>query len=324
MNISRPLHYPEVMITKKRFSPVAVLRYMRVELTLSALLSGGVYYLYHSRQLENVSLPFSVAGILGSALAVFIAFRNNSSYGRWWEARTIWSGITSSSRVLARLIITFTDSHSHQASYNRERSEAFKKEIVYTLIAWVNALRLHLRNQDEGSSLADFLPAAIYERVRLADNKPTVIQLAMGKRIYEAMADGTLGGFDSFQMEGQLLALANFQSSCERIKNTPLLRQYHYFTKLFLVVFMLVLPFSLIGDFSKMGAPALMIPASMLISFVFGVMGKVGEVNENPFENQITDVPMTALCISIERDLKEMLGEDSLPEKPRPTNGFLY
>lgn len=312
------------MITKKNFNPFAVAHYMRWELTLSVLLSGAVYYLYHSRQLTTISLPFSVASILGSALAIFIAFRNNSAYGRWWEARTIWSGITSSSRVLARLIITFTDSHSHQANHNRERSEAFKKEMVYALIAWVNALRLQLRNQDEGSFLADFLPATVYERVRVADNKPSVIQLAMGKRIYEAMADGTLGSFDSFQMEGQLLAFANFQSSCERIKNTPLLRQYHFFTKLFLGVFMLILPFSLMGDFAKMGAPALVIPVSVLISFVFGVMGKVGEVNENPFENQITDVPMTALCISIERDLKEMLGEDSLPEKPRPINGFLY
>lgn len=312
------------MITKKRFSPVAVLRYMRWELALSALLSSGVYYLYHSRQLENASVPFSVAGILGSALAIFIAFRNNSSYGRWWEARTIWSGITSSSRVLARLIITFTDSHSHQPNYNRARSEAFKKEMIYALIAWANALRLHLRNQDHEHSLSDFLPKDVYEHLATTQNKPSAIQLAMGRRIYEAMADGTLGGFDSFQMEGQLLALANFQSACERIKNTPLLRQYHYFTKLFLVVFMLVLPFALIGDFSKMGAPALMIPASILIAFVFGVMGKVGEVNENPFENQITDVPMTALCTSIERDLREMLGERDLPNQVLPADGFLY
>lgn len=77
------------------------------------------------------------------------------------------------------------------------------------------------------------------------------------------------------------------------------------------------------ADFSKMGAPALMIPLSILVSFVFGVMGKVGEVNEDPFENRITDIPMSAMCNTIERDLKEMLGETDLPVKLAAKDGFL-
>ncbi len=72
-----------------------------------------------------------------------------------------------------------------------------------------------------------------------------------------------------------------------------------------------------------MGMTWLMIPVSILISFVFGVMGKVGEVNEDPFEDRITDVPMTAICNTIERDLKEMLGE-SAPPQLLPEKGFLH
>ncbi|MDZ7650633.1 MAG: hypothetical protein U5K54_27775 [Cytophagales bacterium] len=53
-------------------------------------------------------------------------------------------------------------------------------------------------------------------------------------------------------------------------------------------------------------------------------ISKVGEVNEDPFENRITDIPMTALCNTIERDLKEMLGETDLPEKLKPVKGFLF
>ena len=312
------------MILRKIFNPVAVARYMRWELAIAAFLSFGVYFLYHRRHLEHISLPFSVAAILGSALAIFIAFRNNSSYSRWWEARTIWGGIVNSSRVLARLIITFADSHSHQANYDAAKSAGFKKEMVYWVIAWVHALRLHLRKEDSWQVLQPFVPSDVYAQIAAAQHKPNMIQLMMGRRIYLAMADGTLGGFDSFQMEGQLLALANYQGGCERIKNTPLLRQYHFFTKLFLLVFMGILPFALIGDFSKMGMAWMMVPVSILISFVFGVMGKVGEVNEDPFENRITDVPLTALCNTIERDLKEMLGEAELPAKMEAVQGFLF
>ncbi len=313
------------MILRKIFNPLRVIQYLRFELAVSLALSALVYFLYQWEGISQFSLPFSTAAILGSALAIFLAFRNNSSYGRWWEARTLWGGIVNSSRVLARLVVTFTDSHRHQGQYDAGRSEAFKKRLTYLQIAWVWALNYHLRRTEKWDALKPFFTEeADFEAVKASQNKPNFIQLLMGRHIYAAMGDGTLGGFDSFQMEGQLLALANYQGGCERIKNTPLLRQYHYFTKLFLLAFMLVLPFSLIGDFARMQMPAMMIPVSVLISFVFGVMGRVGEVNEDPFENLITDVPLDALCNTIERDLRETLGEKELPAKLMPVKGFLW
>lgn len=311
------------MITKRNFDPLKVIQYVRKELILSTSVTMLVS-VCHSYGVLNISLPFSVAAILGSALAIFIAFRNNSAYSRWWEARTLWGGIINSSRVLSRLIITFTDSHAHQATYNKEKSERFKKEMVYNTIAWGHALRLHLRKHNDYDELRPFLNEQEFKELLSTHNKPNYIQLIAGRKIYQAMADGVLAGFDSFQIEGQLLALANFQGGCERIKSTPLLRQYDYFTRLFLYTFIILLPFSLLGDFTKLGIPLLMIPISIIIAFVFSIIGKVGEVNEDPFENKITDVPLSALCITIERDLKEMLGNEELPPLPTPENGFLF
>ena len=311
------------MIVKRNFNPIKVIQYVKTELIFAVAISVMVFVL-HKQGVTAISFPFSIAAILGSALAIFIAFRNNSSNSRWWEARTLWGGIINSSRVLARLIITFTDSHSHQQNYDKERSELFKKEMIYKVIAWVHALRLHLRKQDNWQELKPFLSEQEFIELQKSQNKPNFIHLISGKKIYEAMANGTLGGFDSFQMEGQLLALANYQGGCEKIKNTPLLRQYDFFTRVFLYTFMLLLPFSLIGDFTKMNIDYLMISVSIIISFVFAIIGKVGEVNEDPFENRITDVPLTAMCNTIERDLREMLGETDLPKKLEPENGFLY
>ncbi|WP_111669768.1 bestrophin family protein [Algoriphagus litoralis] len=311
------------MIIKRNFNPIKVVHYVKTKLLFSALVSLGVWWTY-THEIAQVPLPFSIVAILGSALAIFIAFRNNSAYGRWWEARTVWGGIVNSSRVLARLIITFTDSHAHQVNYEHERSEGFKRQLVYICIAWVHALRIQLRNQDTWQELNSFLTESDYSEMVQSQNKPNFLQLLIGKKIYQAMANGTLGGFDSFQMEGQLLALANYQGSCERIKNTPLLRQYDYFTRLFLYVFIFLLPIALIDDFSRIEIAGWMIPVSVLISFVFSIQAKVGEVNEDPFENRITDVPLSALCNTIERDLKEMLGEKELPQKTEVIEGYLF
>lgn len=310
------------MILKRNFNPIRVIGYVKVELAFSLVLSTAVYFLFQNGW-TKISIPFSITAILGSALAIFIAFRNNNAYARWWEARTQWGGIINSTRVLGRLVITFTDSHSHQANYDASRSNRFKQEMIYMIIAWTHALRLHLRNQDKWQELKPYLSDSDYAKILSSHHKVNTLQLLSGQKIYKAMADGTLGGFDSFQMEGQLLALANYQGACERIKNTPLLRQYHYFTKLFLYAFMLLLPFSLIGDFVKLEIGAMMIPVSVLIAFVFSILGKVGEVNEDPFENRITDVPLSAMCNTVERDLKEMLGETELPAKAVPEKGFL-
>lgn len=311
------------MIIKRNFNPLRVVQYVQWEVLFSTAVALAVWLLHHNGLL-SIALPFAIAAILGSALAIFIAFRNNSAYGRWWEARTLWGGIINSCRVLARLVITFTDSHSHQPQYERGRSEAFKKELVYLVIAWAHALRLHLRKQGDWAVLQPFLSESEYKTLQQKQHKVNYLHLLTGQKIYAAMANGTLGGFDSFQMEGQLLALANQQGGCERIKNTPLLRQYHYFTRLFLYAFMLILPFCLIGDFMKMGVGWLVLPISVGISFVFAIIGKVGEVNEDPFENRITDVPLDALCNTIERNLREMLGESELPAKHEATNGFLF
>ncbi|REK05668.1 MAG: hydrogenase [Bacteroidetes bacterium] len=311
------------MIVKRIFNPIKVIQYVKTEFTFAVAIAVTVYSL-HKHGVTAISFPFSIAAILGSALAIFIAFRNNSSYSRWWEARTLWGGIINSSRVIARLIITLTDSHAHQQNYDKTRSEQFKEVMIYKVIAWVHALRLHLRKQDNWQDLTTFFSDQEFNELQNSQNKPNFIHLISGKKIYEAMANGTIGGFDSFQMEGQLLALANYQGGCERIKNTPLLRQYDFFTRVFLYTFMLLLPFSLIGDFTKMNIDYLMIPVSITISFVFAIINKVGEVNEDPFENRITDVPLTAMCNTIERDLREMLGETNLPNKLEPENGLLF
>lgn len=310
------------MITKRRFDPLKVLGYVRGELLLAVAASLSAFLLH--RWEPRFALPFSIAATLGGALAIFIGFRNNSAYGRWWEARTLWGGIVNSTRVLARLIITFADSHQQQPHYDASRSEAFKQELVRKVIAWVHALRIHLRGQDTWHDVATFLPPGDQLEMMKAQHKPNIVMQQMGRRIYQAMADGTLGGFDSFQMEGQLLALANHQGGCERIKHTPLLRQYHFFTRLFLQVFIVLLPFCLAAELDRMGIGWVVVPVSVIICFVFTIMGKVGEVNEDPFEARITDVPLTALCNTIERDLLELLGGTELPKRLQPEHGYLY
>lgn len=315
------------MILKRNFHPLKVWAYIKNQVLFTLGWSLVVWLIFDFTQWKEMALNFTPIGVLGSALAIFVAFRNNSAYARWWEARTLWGGIVNSSRVLARLVVTFTDSHTHQPNYEKQRSENFKKSLIYKQIAWVHALRLQLRGQNEWQEIAPFLTSEEFEDIRSKDHKPNHLQLLMGRQIYEAMANGTLGGFDSFQMEGQLLALANYQGGVERIKNTPLPRQYDFFTRVFVLLFAGLLPFGLLGFFmaeNLLPFSWLVIPLSVLIAGVFIVMERTGAANEDPFENKVTDVAMTSICNTIERNLREMLGEKDLPKKLEAVDGYLF
>lgn len=63
---------------------------------------------------------------------------------------------------------------------------------------------------------------------------------------------------------------------------------------------------------------------ALVLAFVFAIVQRTGEVNEEPFENRITDVPLTALCRIIERDARATLGETGLPPRLEPKDGYLW
>ncbi|HAJ35806.1 MAG TPA: hydrogenase [Chloroflexi bacterium] len=312
------------MILKRNFDPRKVGVYVWPQLLAALLWSAAVYVAYVVLGWSLVSVPLSVLSILGTALALFLAFRNNTAFGRWGEASQAWAAITAASRTLARLIVTFTDAHAHTPQYNAAAAETFKRAMIYRHIAWVNALRLQLRGQMDVNELAPYLDAAEVDALREAPGKPGALLLMQGRRIYDAMATGILQGFDSFQLEGQLAVLASQQAICERIKLMPVPRQYDYFTRLFVWIFILLTPLALVGTLVREGVGFWLIPLTLVLTFVFAIVQRTGEVNEDPFANQITDVPMSALCRIIERDVRATLGEHDLPPMLEPKGGYLW
>ncbi len=312
------------MILKRNFNPVKVTTYVWQQLVVAAAWSALVYLGYGVLGWTLLGVPLGVLGILGTALAIFLAFRNNTAFGRWGEASQAWAAITASSRTFARLIVTFTDSHRHTPQYQPEAAATFKRSMLHRHIAWVNALRMQLRGQTDLTELATHLEPDELDALHQAPSKTNALLLMQGRHIYKAMATGILQGFDSFQLEGQLATLATQQAICERIKQIPVPRQYDYFTRLFVWTFIVLTPLSLIGTLVREGVGVLVIPLTLVLAFVFTVVQRTGEVNEEPFENRITDVPLSALCRTIERDVLATLGVADLPPALTPKDGYLH
>ncbi len=126
-------------------------------------------------------------------------------------------------------------------------------------------------------------------------------------------------------MENILVNLYEQQGKCERIKNFPYPRQFSSINLFFIRLFTFVVPFGLLNEFQKLGDVYvwLNIPFSLIVTWVFMSLERVGEATENPFEGGANDVPITALSRTIESDLREMLDETTLPPAITPVNNIL-
>jgi len=313
------------MIVRKHLRWRRVIGKSRGFLSYIITLSSFVYIVQRAEQGHHfeyllIHLPFGVVAMLATALAIFLAFRNNSAYDRWWEARKIWGGIVNSSRTFGRQVMSLT-SMSQEPPGN---ISAFQKELIYRHIAWTNALRLQLRKETVRDELKPLLDPTEFDWVMQRQNHATqlvqkqALRIAVGRKENLIVEDRYLEILDR-----TLTSLYDLQGKAERIKNTPLPRQYDYFPRVFLFLFVTLLPSGMITELQKLDSSWMVIPLATVVSYVFYILMRVGEFNEDPFEGRFSDTPMTALCRTIEIDMREQLGETDLPPKLEPVDGIL-
>ena len=260
------------------------------------IVTATYYYLpFHAP-----SLPLT---LFGSALALLLGFRSNSAYARWWEGRGLWGLMINASRNLARAARNFLPD---------PEAQDMKRTIVLRQIAYVNALRCQLRRQPADAEVLRFLSRGEADfalgRVNIANG----IVDGTGRRIDIARREGWIDTIQQTSMESVLIDIANAQGGMERLKNTPLPNQFRFFPTIFTHLFCLLLPIGLVetlGIATPLG--------STVAGLMFLMVLQFGDDLVDPFANTVHDVPLTAMCRTIEIDLLQAIGDEA-PEPMKP------
>jgi ion channel-forming bestrophin family protein len=286
-------------------------------LTILFLLSvASVAIDRYNHVLSIITIPEMAVSILGAALSILLVFRTNSAYARWWEARTLWGALVNSSRSLSRQAVSFSRCSGGEVLPNA--ATAFSRSFIYRQIAFVHAMRCALRRQPPWDEIKPFLDTASLEALGNEQNVPAALLLQMGQQLATAVNQHVLGEWHMHRIDQTLSDLSNILGGCERIKNTPLPKQYDYYPELFIKVYCFVMPF-VIADQVGFLTPVV----TLVVSFAFLVLNRIGMNLEDPFENQPYDVPMSALSRTIEINLRQALGETNLPQPLKTENGVL-
>ena len=333
------------MFVKRNMGLIPIIMGTWKNLVFFTIWTSLVFFLYYYQGWTFISLAFEPLTVIGIAVSFYLGFKNSQSYDRFWEARKIWGSIVNYSRTWTAQVLSLV-----------QEGESDQRVLIYRHLAWINALRIQLRQPssfsmkpsrslkrliegyEEESSLKVVLKPFVSqdELKSLEKRKNVATHLIKNQALHleKLVSLERITEIDKLLLHHLLEEMYNQQGACERIKNTPFPRQYSYFGTIFAWIFVLLLPFGLLNAFdeefnllsgsARIWMELAAISLSVLLSWIFITMDKVGSSSEDPFEGRFNDVPMTAICRTIEIDLKDMLNEDSLPEYITPKNNILY
>lgn len=336
------------MYTRKRVALRHIWPFAWKSVLFFVLYSGAIVTLYVQFRWPFLTVPFIPIATIGTAVAFYVGFKNNSAYDRLWEGRRVWGSLTNASRSWAIMVLDYITDLQATNPVPEATLRDYQRQLIYRHLAFLNALRMQLRSkvvwqEHHGTELrlieqieafhlgrmdeelCRFLPKG--ESATYLDKANVATQLIrqQSAQLRELRAQGLLSDMYHNELERMLIELYNQQGAAERIKSFPFPRQYAFFSYIFVWLFILLLPFGLITEMAKVGGwhVWLTIPFYTLIAWVFNTMEVVGDTSENPFENSINDVPISAICRNIEIDLREMLGETELPPKLQAVDNIL-
>lgn len=342
-------------MVNRSITPLQVIKFSGHHMVWLLGMASLIAYMYKIGWI-NVEIPWLPISVIGTAVAFYVGFKNNQSYDRLWEARKIWGGIVNDSRTWGMMVDGYVTRQFGGENMTDDELHKIKKRLIYRHIGWLYAHRSQLlvptqwehQNQSGpigrfarrmqrrfGIGLLDdevsrtqlklFLHPDEHDRLIAHVNTATQIINEQSRDLRALRSRDLIDDFRHMEMGNVLKSFYTLQGKNERIKKFPLPRQYANLSRIFVGIFIFLLPWSMIPALMKVGDLSLVlsVPLTALIGWVYIMMEVIGDYSENPFQGMANDIPMLSLCRVIEIDLREMLGETDLPPKIESQNGVL-
>lgn len=254
----------------------------------------------------KVVLPSFPLAVMGGALGIFVSFRTNSGYSRWWEARQLWGKLINSSRHFSLQI----------NNYIKDNSD-LKSEIIMRHILFVHIFRCVLREQDpyKDEDVLKYLSEKDKENLTGKNNINHHILNFQMKDIRYLCSKKDITELELQSIDTTISQILDVQGGCERIKKTPMPPIYGFLASRLIIIYSLILPFTLIDSIGWFS-----IPFNMIVCLSFTMINEVGRILENPFTMFFNGMPLMALSKTIEVNLLEIIGKNEVPKIPTPND----
>lgn len=236
--------------------------------------------------------PFT---LLGLSLSIFMSFRNNACYDRWWEGRKQLGQMIIDVRSLIRETQVLSD-------------PAERAGLLRGLCGFAHGLIARLRVEDEAQAIKPWLEVDTNH-----PNLPDNVLQKVGARFSALAEQGVISEWRYTQLEARLVSLSQVQASCESIKSTPLPFPYTLLLHRTIYLFCILLPFAIAEPLGWL-TPVF----TAIVSYTFFGLDEIGDDLEDPFGFDENDLPCNAIVRTVEREVLAALGETDLPPVLEP------
>jgi len=260
-------------------------------------------------------IPNNIPALLATALAFFIGFNNTQAYHRWWEARTIWGGLTNDSRSWTRALLAYAAKNQEAGKTNEADSGALPIRLIQRNLSFLYALKKSLRDGDD-ERYQNYLNAEEQSALARSANLPAALLDLQARDVQTLRETGNVDGFAFLALNELLVRFSDGMGRCERIRNTPFPATYLYFTRVFIWLMIFLLTMDIAEE-----AGALAVGLGWLIGFVFHVTHLNGLSLVNPFDGNPASVPLDALLRNIEVNILQALRLPGVPPPVEAVNG---
>jgi putative membrane protein len=260
----------------------------------NALIAFWVLEYHHP--VMNISREyFSFLGIL---LSLLLVFRTNTAYDRYYEGRRLWGQLVSHCRGVAQELNALLPK---EAKANRRYYAALISNFP---IALKGALR-------EGVQFHQLEATPdIIDRLRAAESVTTTIVAVLMESLEQLRQVEAFDPIHFLTIKPHFLGMMEVNGSCERIRATPIPFSYSFFIKVFITVFIMVMPLVLLSTTGYA-----MIPITMFGAYALLGLEMIGNEIENPFGRDSNDLPITMLANRIRVSVHDVLGVELADSK---------
>lgn len=272
----------------------AVMRTLTPAIIFIGFYTAGVCYLlldvlrFHESDFHTT---ISMHSLLGIVLGLFLVFRTNSSYDRWWEGRKLWGSFVNNTRNFSHKLNAFLDIND---SENRRWFTIMIPNLVL-------AVKEHLRHGVKLSELEatdeNFLPG-----LRNVAHVPNRLSSMLYTRVNDLYKGKVISGDQLFLLDRELKEFSDILGACERIKNTPIPYSYSMYIKQFIFIYVITLPMAFVTT-----SGYLTVPIVVLVTFVLLSVELIAEEIEDPFGRDINDLPTDELAEKITSNVREII-----------------
>lgn len=280
---------------------------MIVMLMAVSMVAWGLTH-YQVYTVKNV--PVVGFTVLGVVLSIFLSFRNNACYDRWWEGRKLWGALIANTRHFSR------DTQFLNADERRT--------ILVDMLIFTNLLKDRLRRQQlPADRFADYLQLDDDKQQLLNDlienhiNAPQVILENIQLRLIHAVKTQQISDIIYTSIQCHVIEMGNIQAGCDRINSTPLPLPYSVLLHRAVFCFCWLLPFGVSGTLG-LWTPLLV----GLVAYLFLGLDELSKELEEPFGTELNDLPLDSMVRLIEHETLALLG-DELPHAHTPKRFYL-